>query len=198
MTPDVEPPLRADARENYERVLAAAIAVMAREGSDASLTAIAAEAGVGIGTLYRRFPSREHLIEAVHRSKVSQLCELAPEVLEDSDSPVTAMHTWAQRFIELLIETRGATAAIRPLLAPDSAFRTETRQWLSTAVTLILAEGRRNHSLRSDVDAIDVLRSLTGIAYVTQSLDEAQVPLQLLVDGLAYIHQKPTVRQKPT
>ena len=73
--------LRADARQNQERVLQVAAEVFAGEGTGASLKAIAQQAGVGVGTLYRRFPTRETLIEAVYRNEVARLCDAAPELL---------------------------------------------------------------------------------------------------------------------
>lgn len=195
-TSDAGRHLRADAQENYERILAAATTVLARDGGDAPLTTIAAEAGVGIGTLYRRFPTREHLMEAVHRNKVIELSETAPRVLAGTTSAVTAMRMWADGFVELLIESRGVTAAIRPLLAPGSAFRTDTRESLTEAIALILERGSQTQTLRGDVDPIDILRFLTGIAYVSQSIDDARVPIDLFVDGLAYVHERPRPAQR--
>ncbi|MFT4125961.1 MAG: TetR family transcriptional regulator [Gordonia sp. (in: high G+C Gram-positive bacteria)] len=177
--------LRADAQENYERILAAATRVIARDGTDASLSSIAAAAGVGIGTLYRRFPTRSHLIEAVYRGRVIALCESAPEILADSPTAATAMHSWLDAFITMLIDNRGIPPALAPMLAQDSAFRTETRNHLLGAVNLLLGAGRQDGTLRDDVAAVDIVRSVTGIAHVSPRRDDTVGSVNLLLDGLA-------------
>lgn len=187
-TIDDDRPLRADARENYERILAAATTAIERDGNDASLTTIAADAGVGIGTLYRRFPTRDHLIEAVYRGKVLQLCDTAEGVLADSPTAAVALRRWAESFIGLLIARHGIAAAIRPSLSPDSATRTVTSRSLASAVRTFLVAGQAQRTLRADVDAIDVLRTLTGIAFVSASVDEATRALAIVIDGLSYVH----------
>ncbi|MFT4041630.1 MAG: TetR family transcriptional regulator [Gordonia sp. (in: high G+C Gram-positive bacteria)] len=178
--------LRADAQENYERILAAATELINREGNKVSLSAIAAAAGVGIGTLYRRFPTRPHLIEAVYRGRVVELCDSATGMLADSETTVEAMRCWLNTLIAMLIRDRGVDRTLATVLAQDSSFRTDTRNGLVTAVNLFLDEGVRNGTLRDGVEAIDILRTATGIAYVSRDLADTVGPLELLLDGLRY------------
>src|SRR3979411_1311747 len=105
---------RADAVRNRERVLEAAKAVVRAGGSDASLEAVAKRAGVGIGTLYRHFPTREALFEAVYRREVDQLSELA-EQLKNAPEPVDALRRWLKANVELVATKKGMIAA--PALA---------------------------------------------------------------------------------
>jgi AcrR family transcriptional regulator len=105
--------LRADAQANYDRLLEVAARAFAAEGADASLKAIAAEAGVGIGTLYRRFPAREDLIEATYRNETARLGQLAAELLAERD-PVDALREWMERFADYMLTKRGMTDAWPP------------------------------------------------------------------------------------
>src|SRR6266404_2548943 len=102
---------RADATRNRERVLEAAKAVFSAGGPDASLEAVAKRAGVGIGTLYRHFPTREALFEAVYRREVEQLSELA-EQLKSAASPVDALRRWLKSNVELVATKKGMAAAL--------------------------------------------------------------------------------------
>src|SRR5215470_11470439 len=103
--------LRADAVRNRERVLAAATAVFSAGGADASLEAVAGRAGVGIGTLYRHFPTREALYEAVYQHEVQQLVELASH-LETETAPVEALRRWLQAGVEFMATKKGMAAAL--------------------------------------------------------------------------------------
>src|SRR5438874_9929008 len=102
---------RADAVRNRERVLEAAKAVFSAGGSDASLEAVAKRAGVGIGTLYRHFPTREDLFEAVYRREVEQLSELA-EQLKNASDPVDALRRWLRSGVEFVATKKGMVAAL--------------------------------------------------------------------------------------
>src|SRR6202045_5070793 len=102
---------RADAVRNRERVLEAAKIVFSKGGADASLEAVAKRAGVGIGTLYRHFPTREALFEAVYRHEVQQLSELA-EQLKDETSPVEALRRWLRANVEFVATKKGMSAAL--------------------------------------------------------------------------------------
>src|SRR3984957_13592015 len=97
--------LRADAQANYDRLLEVAAGAFGRDGADASLKAIAAAAGVGIGTLYRRFPAREDLIEATYRNETDRLCDSAAGLLADRD-PLDALREWMERFADYMLTKR--------------------------------------------------------------------------------------------
>ncbi|WP_143965902.1 TetR/AcrR family transcriptional regulator [Gordonia zhaorongruii] len=183
-TPEPSAKLRSDAQANYERILAAATEVIDRDGPDAPLTTIAAEAEVGIGTLYRRFPTREDLIEAVYRHRIITLCDSTTDILAAELTPHAALHTWMARYVDLLIINRAVPDAIRHLLASNSEFRNETKNNLGDAIEVFLNAGRQTRTIRQDVHSLDILRALTGIAYISQSRSHAQHPIMLIADGL--------------
>jgi AcrR family transcriptional regulator len=181
-------PLRADAQENRDRVLDAAAKAFARDGTGASLKAIAQDAGVGIGTLYRRFPTRERLVEATYRSEVARMCAAAPELLE-SLPPVGALRVWMDCFIDFLATKRGMADALRAVLATEEGLRVETRELLTGALRVLLAAGIADQTLRSDVDPADLLMGLGGVALIageSDQRDRAHRLLDLLMDGLRY------------
>src|SRR5215831_4644017 len=94
-------PLRADARRNRDRLLSVAVRAFSQDGPDVTLEAIAKEAGVGIGTLYRHFPTREALVDAAYRTELARLCDAAPELLA-ALTPDKALRTWMEAFLEYL------------------------------------------------------------------------------------------------
>ncbi|MEV4622504.1 helix-turn-helix domain-containing protein [Asanoa sp. NPDC049573] len=163
-------PLRADARANHDRLLEVAAAAFAREGTDASLKAIAREAGVGIGTLYRRFPTREHLVEAVYRSEVARLCAAAPDLLETMP-PVEALTAWMERFVDFMATKRAMIGALR---ADDD--RLHIRELLRTAIATLLDAGAG----RPGVDPDDVLLALGGITLIAGEERERELATRLI------------------
>src|SRR3954453_1295408 len=111
-----ERPLRADAQRNRDQILSAAARAFSRCGLEATLEGIAKDAGVGIGTLYRHFPTRELLIEAAYRNEVGAVCEAAPEVL-DKLPPTEALRTWMDRYIDYMTRKLGMADALRAVIA---------------------------------------------------------------------------------
>ncbi|MEV0716598.1 TetR family transcriptional regulator [Asanoa sp. NPDC050611] len=156
--------MRADARANYDRLLEVAAAAFAREGTQASLKAIAKDAGVGIGTLYRRFPTRELLVEAVYRNEVERLCAAAPELLETTP-PAAALAGWMERFVDFMATKRGMGEALRALLL-SAEDRLETRARLRAAIATLLDAGVAAGAVRPGVDPDDLLLSLGGITLI--------------------------------
>ena len=182
-----EKSLRADAQINRDRVLDSAARAFASEGSEASLKAIARDAGVGIGTLYRRFPTREMLVEATYRNESARLCAEAPELLE-SLSPRDALRTWMDHFIDYLATKRGMADALRAVLLADGALRMKTRDLVTETLATLLAAGVADGSIRADADAEVVVMGLGGIALIAgepTQRDLAARLLDLLMDGLA-------------
>jgi AcrR family transcriptional regulator len=178
--------LRADAQANYDRLLEVAARAFAREGADASLKAIAAEADVGIGTLYRRFPTREDLIEATYRNETTRLCESASRLLQDH-SPADALQEWMEQFVDYMLTKQGMADALPTILAARAGLRLHSRQALGDAVETLLAAGTAAGQLREDASAGDVLMALGGITL--NSAHERQRELAsrlitLLLDGL--------------
>jgi AcrR family transcriptional regulator len=175
--------LRADAQRNRDKLLAAATAAFAETGTDASLGAIAKRAGVGIGTLYRHFPTREALVEAAYRNEVERLCESARELLA-SHPPDVALAEWMDRFVAYAAAKRGMRSALQAVAAKSDLFPEARRRQLE-AIALLLAAGVDAGTLRSDVDAEDVLRAM-GAVWLVDDAEQARKLLRLLMDGLRH------------
>jgi len=157
---------RADAARNRERLLEAAKAVFSAGGSEASLEAVARRAGVGIGTLYRHFPTREALFEAVYRREVQQLVELA-EQLENEASPVDALRRWLRANVELVATKKGMLAALALVaVRGSSALYADTLARLTKAVGALLDRAVAAGEIRADIGPEDLLRSLVGLCYL--------------------------------
>src|SRR6202522_2763904 len=124
--------LRADARRNRERLLEVAVRAFSQEGPDVTLDSIAKEAGVGIGTLYRHFPTREALVEAAYRSELARLCDAAPSLLATL-SPGHALRVWMDRFVDYMTTKRGMAEALRAVIASGGNPYAESRDRLSGA-----------------------------------------------------------------
>lgn len=178
--------LRADARANHDRLLEVAAQAFARDGADASLKAIAAQAGLGIGTLYRRFPTREDLIEAVYRSENARLSAAASSLLAEQP-PLEALRAWMEDFVDYMLTKQGMSDALPMILASHDGLRTQTRQTLEDAVRMLVVAGQRDGSLRRDIDPNDVLMALGGITLIAGHEDQRDLAsrlLTLLLDGL--------------
>ncbi len=155
---------RADATRNRARVLEAAKAVFSIGGPQASLEAVARGAGVGIGTLYRHFPTREALFEAVYRREVEQLVELAGQLAGCPD-PVAALQHWLRANVEFVATKRGMAAALA-LAAPGSTeLSAYTAEHLTGAVRRLLDRIAAVHELREDIGPEDVLHMLVALCY---------------------------------
>jgi AcrR family transcriptional regulator len=166
----VSRPLRADARANHDRLLEVAATAFGREGTDASLKAIAQQAGVGIGTLYRRFPTREHLVEAVYRNEVARLCVAAPALLETLP-PVAALTAWMEQFVDFMATKRAMIAVLR-----SDEDRLHIRELLRTAIATLLDAGAG----RPGVDPNDVLLGLGGITLIAGEERERELATRLI------------------
>jgi AcrR family transcriptional regulator len=179
------PRLRADAARNRESLLTAATRAFAAAEEPASMRAIAREAGVGMGTLYRHFPTRESLIDAVYRDQAERLSAGALQLLEQLP-PADALRRWMDLFGQWLVTKRGM---IGTLLAGDDPGQThpQSRAEMLSAITAILDAGAAAGDLRTDVDAEDVAAGLVGIFLVAGAParhDQAARLLDLLMDAL--------------
>src|SRR5690242_1921149 len=155
---------RADALRNRDRVLAAAKTVFSAGGSDASLEAVARHAGVGIGTLYRHFPTREALYEAVYRREVEQLVELAKH-LETQTSPVEALRRWMRANVEFIATKKGMAAALALAAHSSSTLVAYSLDRLTRAVGELLERAVAAGEIRADIGPEDLLRALVGMCY---------------------------------
>src|SRR5437764_8635577 len=156
---------RADAVRNRERVLGAAKVVFSAGGPEASLEAVARGAGVGIGTLYRHFPTREALFEAVYRREVQQLGELA-EQLKSEAAPVDALRRWLRSNVEFVATKKGMSAALELAVHGSSELYAHTFDRLTKAVGALLERAVIAGEIRSDISPADLLRALVGMCYL--------------------------------
>jgi AcrR family transcriptional regulator len=183
--PSVDPAeLRADAARNREALLEAATRIFAASATEPSMRAIAREAGVGIATLYRHFPTREALVDAVYQDQVQRLTHGAGELLRRLP-PSEALRAWTDLFGDWLMTKHGMVDTLRGMIDSGEIAHTETRDELLAAVTTILDAGNAAGDLRSDVAADDIAASVIGIFTVTNGRGERTGRLlDLLVDGL--------------
>src|SRR5437588_12658827 len=156
---------RADAVRNRERLLEAANAVFSAGGPDASLEAVARRAGAGIGTLYRHFPTREALFEAVYRREVEQLADLA-EQLKSEAAPVDALRRWLRSNVELVATKKGMLAALALAVHGSSELYAENFKRLTKAVGALLDRAVAAGEIRADISPEDLLRALIGMCYM--------------------------------
>src|SRR6202140_114794 len=177
---------RADAVPNRERVLEAAKAVFSAGGPDASLEAVARRAGVGIGTLYRPFPTRESLFEAVYRREVQQLGELA-EQLKGEAAPVEALPRWLRSNVEFVATKKGMSAALALAVQGSSELSAYSFDRLTKAVGALLDRAVAAGEIRSDIGPEDGLRALDALRYLQHRRAWQKSVVRLLdvfVDGL--------------
>ena len=176
---------RADAVRNRERVLEAAKLVFDAGGPEASLEAVAKRAGVGIGTLYRHFPTREDLFEAVYRREVEQLSELA-EHLKNGD-PVDALRRWLRSNVGFVATKKGMSAALALTFQSTSDLAAFSMDRLTKAIGSLLDRAVAAGEMRGDVSPEDLLRTLVGMCYINDQPGWQSSVLRMLdvfVDGL--------------
>jgi AcrR family transcriptional regulator len=175
---------RADAARNRERLLAAAKAVFSAGGRDASLEAVARRAGLGVGTLYRHFPTREALFEAVYRREVDELAAFA-EALGEVE-PGEALRRWVRANVEFVATKKGMAAALA-LAAYNKDLSAYSFERLTQALGLLLERARAADVLRSQVTGEDLLRALVGFCIVNDQPGWQAAALRLIdvfMDGL--------------
>jgi AcrR family transcriptional regulator len=179
---------RKDATRNRELLLAAAGEVYAERGVEASLEEIARRAGVGIGTLYRHFPNRDAMNEAVYRREVETLCDDAELLLRDN-APVDALSKWMRQFAGYVARKRGMAMALKSALGADNELFSYSHRRIREAIGSLVTAASASGAIRDDVDSEDLLRAMSGICMATDTPDWAQRThrlVDLLVDGLRY------------
>ena len=177
---------RADASRNRDALLWAATRAFASSDAEPSMRAIAREAGVGIATLYRHFPTRESLVDAVYHDQVERLTVGARELLEQFP-PAEAMRGWMDLFGDWLMTKHGMTDTLLAMIESGEIALAQTRAELLDVITTILEAGRAAGDLRPDVTAEDIAASLIGIFTVAgkpAQRAQAERLLNLLMDGL--------------
>jgi AcrR family transcriptional regulator len=177
-------PIRSDARRNREKLLAVATAAFASaEGRPVSLESIARDAGVGIGTLYRHFPSREALVEAIYRAELAEVAAAAAKLLK-RHPPRIALRRWMDRYASFVAAKRGMAESLHAIFDSGAMEPSQTRDSIVGAVDMFLRAGADDGSLRADVRADDVVSSLLGIFLVSGSPGQTHRMLDLLVAGI--------------
>ena len=180
-------PLRADAQRNRDKILTTAVRVFAEEGLNAHFERIAKEAGVGTGTLYRNFPTREILIEAAYRNEVARLCDAAPEFLATMP-PREALRAWMGRFLDYSTAKRGMADALRAVIASGGDPYGHSKDMMLAALSSLRQAGVAAGTIRPDISPADMLASLTGIALASgkpEQREQAERLLDLTLDGLS-------------
>jgi AcrR family transcriptional regulator len=176
--------MRADARRNYERLIDVARDAYTERGAAASLDDIARRAGVGPGTLYRHFPTREALLSAVYRDDVSMLAERAAEMAR-TNPPREALHAWLAMQLDYMKHKRGLGVAVKTMLAGDSETLEWCRETLRGALGELLTRAQETGEVRADVVPAEVLRLVHGVAMAAESAPEmADRLLSIVMDGL--------------
>jgi AcrR family transcriptional regulator len=181
-----EKPMRADALRNREKLVEAAGKAFAEYGIETSLEEIAARAQVGIGTLYRHFPTREHLVEVVYGHEVEALCRAA-EDLARKYPPDKALAAWMQRFVDYIAAKRGMANSLKLLIASNSDLFAATSGKIPAALQQLVDTAIAQGAIRSDIDSSDVLHALSGIYSLPQTPDwreRSRRLITLLMDGL--------------
>lgn len=179
-------PSRADARRNYNRLLESAAAVFADDGAIASLNDVARHAGVGAATLYRHFPSREALLEALLADRHEVLTDMARR-LSDGPAPDDALLTWLRALSAHVRTYRGLAALVRAGLHDQQSAFYSSCQEMAAAAERLLTRAQRSRQLRPDITILEVLKLVNGIAIATeQAPEEGDRLLSLVVDGLRH------------
>jgi AcrR family transcriptional regulator len=177
---------RADALRNRERVLEAARTVFSTGGPEASLEAVAKTAGVGIGTLYRHFPTREALFDAVYRHEAQQLAALA-ERLQTEASPVEALRQWMYSLVKFVATKKGMSAALALVVSKDSDLFSYSSDLLMRSADGLLERAMAAGEIRNDIGPDDLIRTLVGMCYTHDQPGWQKSVLRLVdifIDGL--------------
>jgi len=181
-------PLRADARRNYERLLTAAAASFTEHGADdTSLEEIARRAGVGIGTLYRHFPTRAALLEAVYRDQVEAVRAKADQMLA-SEAPGEALAEWLRVLVAFSSTKHNLTSALLETLGRDSEVLSSCSAVICSAAEDLLARAQQAGAARADADARDLIRLVHAVSIASQKAPadpgQSDRMLGLILDGL--------------
>ena len=180
--------MRADAQRNRERLIDAAREVFREQGYDASLDEVAKRAGVGAGTLYRHFPSREVLLDAIMQSWVDRVNDAADKVLTHEGPPRDLLVSWFESYVALISLHKGGPAKITSAMGDESSPIVTKCQTLTAATQRVVERLEAEHALREHVQAVQMCRLVGGVATVADNagLDDAAVRplLEVIADGM--------------
>ena len=176
---------RIDAARNRERILEVAKKAFTRSGATTSLDDIAKEAGVGAGTLYRHFPARDALLEAVYRSDVEKLAA-AERKFSESMLPVEALRAWMLLFVDYIAAKQIIAPALNAMVGGASKLYEGSRAQIQGAIEALVKRAIDSGDIRKDLDAFDLLRALIGVSNVVSSPDwqqSARRLVDILING---------------
>ena len=177
---------RADGARNRQLLIDAAKASFADVGLNVSLEQIARRADVGIGTLYRHFPSREAVVEAVYRREVEQLADAAPRLLSSSP-PGEALHQWMQLFVDYIATKRMIAPSLAAVAGRTPGLYSSSTELITGAITALVKRAIESAEVRNDIDPTDLLRGMVGICYGNTDPGweaSARRLIDILMDGL--------------
>jgi AcrR family transcriptional regulator len=170
---------RSDALRNRERILEVAKGVFTRQGGNASLEEIARQAGVGAGTLYRHFPSRDVLIEGVYRNEVEKLAAAAARFAETM-SPLEALRAWMLLLVDYIAAKHIIAPALNTIAGGPSRLHEGSRSMIQGAIDELVKRAKKSGDLRRDLDAYDLLRALIGVSHMGSGADWQQSARRLV------------------
>jgi AcrR family transcriptional regulator len=170
---------RTDAQQNRERILEVAKEAFTRSGANASLDDIAKEAGVGAGTLYRHFPTRDALIEAVYRTQVEKLAA-AEKKFSETLTPIEALRAWMLLFVDHIAAKHIIAPALNTIVGGPSKLYEGSRAQIQGAIDALVKRAIKSGDIRKDLDAFDLLRALIGVSHVASAPDWQQSAKRLV------------------
>jgi AcrR family transcriptional regulator len=171
--------LRADAQRNRARILEIAKNAFSRSGANISLDAVVRRAGIGTGTLYRHFPTRDSLLEAVYRSEVEKLAAAEREFAE-SMPPVEALRAWMLLFVDYIATKEIIAPALNNIVGGPSKLFESSGAQIKGAINALVKRAIENGDIRPDLDPLDLLRALIGVSNVASGPDWAQSAKRLV------------------
>jgi AcrR family transcriptional regulator len=178
-------PQRADAKRNRELLLAAARDAFTEKGSDASLEDIARRAGVGVGTLYRHFPNRQDLLEAVYVEEVEALCRSAADFADQSSWD--ALANWLNRFVDYVATKHALAGEMMTIIGQDAPVFRTCHDAIYTVGEPLLEQAKLDGAVRPDVEFVDVIRMVSGVTMIKgASTADVRRVLSMALDGLRY------------
>ena len=170
---------RADAQRNRERILEVAKEAFARHGANASLDDIAKEAGVGPGTLYRHFPAREELLQAVYRTDLEKLAA-AEQKFAQTMAPTDALRAWLLLFVDAIAAKQLIAPALNTLLGDPKKVFEASHAKMHQAIRALVKRAIKSGDIRKHLDPVDLLKALVGVAYMSSSPDWQQTARRLV------------------
>jgi len=170
---------RTDAQRNRERILETAKGAFTRAGANASLDDIAKEAGVGAGTLYRHFPTRDALIEAVYRTEVEKVAS-AEKKFSESLPPIEALRAWMLLFVDYIATKQIIAPALNSVVGGPSKLFDNSRSRIQGAIDSLVKRAIKSREIRKDLEPFDLLRALIGVSHVASGPDWQQSARRLV------------------